>query len=213
MKRKFAVLTVLGALIALAVPVISMASMYPAGHKFEITGDINGPKFTTSLGSCSLGKITGTIPAAPKNEEGGQFSISTPTAGTCSTGASITVGGAWTFGGDGYFATVVGTSEPVVMRFTSLPGCKLTSGGLALSGLWDNGTTTPKLLKSGFHADSASSGGLTWANDGGSCALAGKTEAYFWESATGTPTAGYGRMQTVTDLTSPTTPIIVGNNK
>jgi hypothetical protein len=213
MKRNLTLLTILGALIALAVPASSMASIYPAGHKFEIAGNVNGPKFTTSLGACSLGKITGTIPAAPKNEEGGLFSITTPTVGTCSGGASLTVGGSWKFGAEGYLVTITGTTEPVVLRFASLPGCKLTSSALVLTSLWSNGTTTPTLLKSGFHAHSASAGGLTWANDGASCALAGKTEAYSWESATGIPGAGYGQSQTVTDLTSPTTPIIVGNNK
>jgi hypothetical protein len=204
MKRNLTLLTILGALIALAVPASSMASMYPAAHKFEITGDANGPKLTTSLGSCSIAKITGTIPSAPKNEELGSFTIPTPTAGTCSTGASMTLGSNWQFNAQGYFAIIIGAgSEGVVMRFASLPGCKL-SGQVLFTGIWSNGITTPTLLKSGFHAHSRA-GTLTWANDSGSCALAGKTETLNAESG--------GASETVTDLTSPTTPVLIGNNK
>jgi hypothetical protein len=206
MKRNLTLLTILGALIALAVPASSMASMYPAGHKFEITGNANGPKITTSLGSCPITKITGTIPAAPKNEELGTFAISTPTVGTCSSGASLTLSGTWQMSAVGYVPLFysTGTSEAGVMRFSSLPGCKLVSGSLFLSSTWSNGTTTPTLLKSGFYAHSEPL--FTWANDGGSCALAGTKENVKWESAS-------GQSQVVTDLTSPTTPIIIGNDK
>jgi hypothetical protein len=206
MKRNLTLLTILGALIALAVPASSMASMYPAGHKFEIAGNAYGPKLTTSLGSCPITKITGTIPAAPKNEELGSFPASV-TAGTCTTGTTITLASEWNVSPTGYSVFLVRiASEPIVMRFSSLPGCKL-AGGTALGGIWSNGTTAPTLLKSGFHAHGGTP--LTWANDGGSCALAGKTEEVSWESATGVA----GQSQMVTDLTSPTTPIIVGNNK
>jgi hypothetical protein len=207
MKRKFAVLTVLGALIALAVPASSMASMYPAGHKFEIAGTASGPKLTTSLGSCLISKITGTIPAAPANEEG--HAATSLTAGTCSAGTSITLASeGWDLYTVGYIATLISsTPEPVVMRFSSLPGCKLIRpGSMIMSALWSNGTTAPTLLKSGFHAAGAMST-LTWANDGGSCGLAGKTESATFEAG------GLTTYSTVSDLTSPTTPVIVGNNK
>jgi len=205
MKRKFAVLTVLGALIALAVPASSMASIYPAGHKFEITGDANGPKLTTSLGNCKISKITGTIPSAPKNEELFPFTITTPTVGTCSAGASLTLSGTWSMSAHGYTPLVYGSgADSAVLRFTSLPGCKLASSSPTLLGTWSNGTTTPTLLKSGFYAHSEPT--FTWATDGGSCALAGSKETVKWESGT-------TQSQAVTDLTSPTTPIIIGNDK
>ena len=205
MKRKFAVLTVLGALIALAVPASSMASIYPAGHKFEITANASGPKLATSLGSCPISKITGTIPAAPKNEELAPFAITTPTVGTCTAGTSLTLSGTWQMSAHGYNPVVYSSSaESAVLRFTSLPGCKLYSGTPTLVGTWSNGTTTPTLLKSGFYAHSEPL--FTWANDGGSCALAGTKENVKWESAS-------GQSQAVTDLTSPTTPIIIGNDK
>jgi hypothetical protein len=205
MKRKFAVLTVLGALLALAVPASSMASIYPAGHKFEITGDANGPKLATSLGNCKISKITGTIPAAPKNEELAPFAITTPTVGTCSAGASLTLSGTWQMSAHGYTPLIYSTSaESAILRFTSLPGCKLYNSTPTLVGTWSNGTTTPTLLKSGFYPHSIPL--FTWANDGGSCALAGTKENVNWET-------GSTGSQVVTDLTSPTTPIIVGNDK
>jgi hypothetical protein len=205
MKRNLTLLTILGALIALALPASSMASIYPAGHKFEITGDANGPKLTTSLGSCPITKITGTIPAAPKNEETGTFAISTPTVGTCSAGASLTLSGTWQMSAVGYYPLLVSSgTELAVMRFTSLPGCKLSTNGMILSSTWSNGTTTPTLLKSGYYPNAERP--FTWANDGGSCALAGTQETVHWGNTA-------GRSQTVTDLTSPTTPIIIGNDK
>lgn len=207
MKRKFAVLTTLGALIAFAIPASSMASMYPAGHNFEITGNSSGPKISTSLGNCLITKITGQIPAAPKNEESGNI-VPVLTAGTCSPGTSMTLGSSWTFGAYGYLAGLGSGPEGIVLRFTSLPGCKLTnSGAIGLFGIWSNGTTTPTLLKSGFHPHNKQT--LTWFNDGGSCALAGKSETIDWEAGNTYPS----NSMTVTDLTSPTTPIIVGNNK
>ena len=93
----------------------------------------------------------------------------------------------------------------VTMRFTSLPGCKL-SGVTALAGVWSNGTTVGA-LQSGFHADHG--GQLTWSNDAGTCALAGKQEAYEWESAVTSATARNATSNTVVDLTSPGTPTIV----
>jgi hypothetical protein len=211
MKRRFAVLTVLGALLALAVPASSMAAMYPAGHKFEIVGASTGPKFTTSLGSCPISKITVEIPAAPENETGrGPASL---TMGACTSGTSVTVSSGWKFGnpGDTFLPTLTppsGSTEALVMRFSSLPGCKLAGAPLVM-GVWSNGVTTPKLMKSGFHAHAG--GFLKWANDGGTCALAGEQESVVFEDQTiGVKFPG---VSTVNNLTSPTTPIIAGPKK
>src|SRR6185295_15933202 len=112
MKRKFAVLTVLGALVTLAIPASSMGSMYPAGHQFEITGGANGPRLATSLGSCSVTKITGTIPAAPANATSEPFAIPAPTAGACTAGTSLTLSGAWKFASAGYRVNTVPFNNP-----------------------------------------------------------------------------------------------------
>lgn len=209
MKHKFALLTIVGALLALAAPASSMGSMYPAGAKFEIVGNSAGPKLSTSLGSCSLSKITGQIPAAPANVTPAVFAIPTPTVGACSAGASLALAGEWRLNHAGYYVTLQSTSaEAITLRFTSLPGCKLT-GAQSLIALWSNGTTTPTLLKSGYHAHRGFS--LKWANDGASCALAGKSEAISFGDDVVSGELGVGVAQTVENLTTPSAPIIVGN--
>jgi hypothetical protein len=92
------------------------------------------------------------------------------------------------------------------MRFSSLPGCKL-AGAPSVLGVWSNGVTTPKLMKSGYHAHGG--GVLKWANDGGTCALAGQQESLTYEGQYGIVPA----VNVVNNLTSPTTPIIVGPRK
>jgi hypothetical protein len=216
MKRRFAVLTVLGALVALAVPASSMAGMSPAGHKFEIAGGTTAPQLTNSLGSCTISKINATIPTAPTNEVAGEWPA-TVTAGTCTSGASITLASNWaikTYTSTGSFLLVLNKGpEAIVMRFSSLPGCKLvTPAGFNFSGVWSNGTTNPTLLKSQFYTVPHSIN-LSWKNDGGSCALAGKTESTAYEPYSPIPGAEPIFASTVTDLTSPTTPVILNNDK
>lgn len=207
MKPKFAVLAVVGALIALAIPATSTASMFPAGHKFEIAGNVLGPKLSTALGSCPLTKITGQIPAAPTNESPGPIPV-TPTFGACTSGTSLTLAGEWTLTATGFNAIVSNyASSAVTFRFSSLPGCKL-SGSAVLVALWSNGSTAPTFLKSGYHAHRGFS--LTWANDGATCALAGSKEAVEYVSEQVNEGSSTGVVAPVTDLTSPTTPIIVG---
>lgn len=211
MQRKFALLA-LGALVALAIPASAMGSMYPAGHSFELAG--NPAKLGTSLGSCPITKVTGTIPAAPTNETATEFAVSTPTVGTCTAGTSMTLGGEWKLivpGGTNTLAGFGGASATVTMKFTSLPGCKLSnSGSTSLLGVWANGATAPLLLKSGYHAHAAQP--LTWSNDGGSCALAGKTETLSWSAEAGATTIA-PLVMTVTDTTSPSSLVIVGAKK
>lgn len=212
MKRKFAVLTVLGALIALAVPASSMGSMYPAGHKFSIAGSA---KLGTSLGSCNVTSVTGTIPAAPANETETSFAVSTPTLSGCTAGTSVTLGGEWKLiqTGTNSMVSLGGPAATLTMRFTSLPGCKLThtTPGMALIGIWSNGATAPALLVSSYHAHMAIA--LTWANDGGSCALAGKTETLGWSSENVSASITTPSSMTVTDTTSPTSVVIAGAKK
>lgn len=195
MKRKMAVLTVLGALVALAVPASSSAVMAPASNQWEIAGGALPPKFGTSLGTCPVSKITGTIPASPKNETETSFPVSV-TVGSCSSGTTATVTGSWLMTTNGYR---INFSVPTLtLKFSSLPGCKL-SGNPFLAGLWLNGVLNKK---SAYYAETAAS--LTWSDDGASCALTGKKEALTWN------TGGTGAYNTVNNLTSPSLPVWVG---
>jgi hypothetical protein len=205
MKQKFALLTIVGALLALAVPAVSSASMFPAGAKFEFGGE-GSPKLATSLGSCGL-KITGQVPAAPANEAASLLlAIPTPTVVGCKGGASVTLTGAWSLTAGGHTVALVAPGsqpEAAVLRFSSLPSCKLV-GTPGFIGIWSNGITTSTLVKSIYHAHATVT--YTWANDGGACALAGSNEPVLWEG--GVPTNGTA---VVNNLTTPTVPILVGS--
>jgi hypothetical protein len=207
MQRKFALL-ILGALLALVVPASAMGAIYPAEHKFEIAATTaeQRPTLGTSLGECQISKIAGTIPKAPGNE--GAFEISVPTVGSCTAGTSLTLSGQWRAITTAYrFNLVASGTETAVLRFSSLPGCKLVAGNVILGGIWSNGTTTPSLLKSGYHAHGTR--GFTWANDGGSCALAGQTEVVSYSEETGFSPSLDAAVAPATDLTSPSTVLIV----
>ena len=193
MKRKMAVLTVLGALVALAVPAASSATMAPAGHQWEIAGGATPPKVGTSLGTCAVTKITGTIPAAPKNETENNFPTAM-TLGSCSSGTTATVAGQTNIVTNGY--RVYFGIQTLTLKFSSLPGCKL-SGTALLSGLWLDGVLSKK---SAYYAENG--GSLTWSDDGASCALTGKKEAIIWSTGT-------GAYNTVNNLTSSSFPVWV----
>ena len=205
MKHKFALLTIVGALLALAVPGISSASIYPAGAKFEIVGTGGqGPKLGSALGTCSLG-ITGQIPKAPENEAAApSFAIATPTTSNCTSGTTVSLSGEWkvTAGGTSGFSFIVfsATPEAIVIRSTTLPGCKLTGSNQLLSGIFSNGITSPKALSSAVHGHFSSS--YTWANDGKACAIAGTKEDITFGN-------GANTVHTVKNLTTPAAPIIV----
>lgn len=211
MQRKFALL-ILGALVALVVPASAMGAMYPAEAKFEIapTGTESKPTLGTALGSCTISKISGTIPKAPANES--PFEVPAPTVGTCTAGTTMAFAGKWVAGmvNNGYgfqLAGGVAGGDGIVIRYSSLPGCKLKVAGGMLTGVWSNGVTSPSLLKSGYHAHSTR--GWTWENDGGSCALAGKTEAVSYSQEFGASPSITGVSSVVNNLTSAGTPIIV----
>lgn len=201
MKQKFALLTIVGALLALAIPAGSSASMYPAGANFEIPA---GPSFTTSLGNCTV-KITGQVPKAPANESASLSIAITPAVGSCTSGMSLGLSGEWKAGVSGSAFTIGAFGNPpdnVVIRSSTLPGCKLTSGAAGYQGLFLNGTTTPKVMQSSFHAH-ANPASFTWANDGATCAIAGSKEVVSWGSGIGA--------NSVKNLTTPATPIIVSS--
>jgi hypothetical protein len=194
MRRKFVLGTVLAAVCALVIPATSgAASMTPAGHAYEIGA---GAKLTTSLGSCSISKITGTTGSGP---------AVTITPGSCASGTSISLSGSWNSGLGSNYTYNIGGGQ-ITMRFSSLPGCKLASTStVILGGTWSNGITSP-FAKSGYHADSFTK--LTWQNDEGSCALAGTQETVSWEDRIAS-NFNLPITNPVTDLTSPTTPIVV----
>jgi hypothetical protein len=225
MKRNLIILTIVGALFALAVPANSMAAkfgVFPAGHKFEIKGStVGGPSGVPYLqgpmaGTCQFTKITGTVPSAPNNEAtvviGGEvvMPIAQPTL-TCFSGLSATVAGEWSM--RALPGSTVKTSIPaggLTLRYTSLPGCKLVSTGTFVLGTWSNGISSPIPSHSGYSALAFGGGfGLNfkWQKDGTStCALEGSTEELSYNSVGGP--VGYGTAP-VTDLTNPTENIIV----
>lgn len=176
--------------------------MFPASAKFEVGSGGGAPTLGTSLGSCVI-KIAGQVPSAPANEAALVSFALTPTTSSCSSGASITFNGEWKLGASNYtflLGAVGSPSNAVEFRSTTLPNCKL-SGYFSLGGLYHNGTTSPKSLKSGMQPITSSS--LTWANDGGTCAIAGTKETLAYGS-------GFG-IWTVNNLTTPATPIIVSS--
>jgi hypothetical protein len=118
----------------------------------------------------------------------------------------LSLTGQWRITAATYLVGLYPAAEGITMRFASLPGCKLTNPSAVLMfGSWDNGLTSPA-MKSGYHAEGGTN--LTWANDGGSCALSGKQEYVAYEDVQhGTFTTPATNL--VTDLTSPTTPILV----
>lgn len=205
MQRKFALL-ILGALVALVIPASASAAIFPAEHKFEIAPSTgSAPLIGTSLGTCQLTKISGEIPKAPANESA--FLVPAPTFGSCTTGTTISVAGAWHATAGSYQFNLLGSgfetsTDAIAMRFSSLPGCKLASTATVISGVWSNGLTGPT-LKSGYHGHSAR--GFTWANDGGSCALNGQKELVSFKS----PSSEIALVNSVTDLTNASTPIII----
>jgi hypothetical protein len=192
-KRKFALLTVLGALLALAIPASSFGAFSPAGYKFEIPGTRNNsPTLGTSLGSCAT-NITGQIPGT-ETPEGFPVVLA---AGTCNSGTTLAFNGEWRMSAVGtQVVKIWSTSGGLTMKFSSLPGCKLTGTAATLYGEW---------LTNQFLADGGTQ--LTWAAEGGSCALAGTHE---WVDFRSLVTAGTTRVPDpsfVTDLTNPNIPI------
>jgi hypothetical protein len=213
MKRKFAILTALGAILALSVPASSLAvTMSPAGAKFEIYGAI---KVESSLGYCEISKITGQVPNAPANS--GSEKVAMPvalTVGSCSAGTTVALGG---FQGIArsqarFFVdpSTPGT-ETVIMRFSSLPGCKLVSTAGLSVGLWSNGVSGAAAMESLVHYDTGVTS--TWKNDGATCALAGQNEyVYSWsgggKAGGGPRSASFAGTK---NLTTPGSPILITN--
>jgi hypothetical protein len=101
----------------------------------------------------------------------------------------------------GYVVSLYGVSsglDAIVMRFSSLPGCKL-QGNASLTATWSNGFQEIS-MKSGYRPIGTPI--LTWADDGQSCALTGTKEKIAYET---TAVAG---SNTVKNLGSTAIPIL-----
>jgi hypothetical protein len=206
MKRSLLLLATVAAAIGLMAPAAASAAssgLYPSAHKFEASGG-SGVQIKGSLaGSCTLTKFTGQVPTAPANvvaEGAVSAPLSAPTA-TCSGGPSITVAGTeWKLnaGGGLYSAALRYPANGITLRYPSLPGCKLTNASPTITaGHWFNGYPSPVLSRSAWELDGLYLG--TWANDGATCAIAGKAENL---TVTGS--------LAITDTTVPTTYIGLG---
>lgn len=205
MKRNFTLLTILGALLAMAVPASALSApaviMGPSGHKFEIGSTL--PQVTSSLaGYCTLAPMTGTVPANP-GVAPLSVPISTPsTTASCNGGETVSFNGSWALAA--YSPSKVNLAVPVggvTVRYSSLPGCKLTStatGTNQIPGFWSNGTNFSSYTASAYHIH----GGLpaVWSNDGTTCATAGKTDFVYIRDL---PASLGASSSTITNTTMP----------
>jgi hypothetical protein len=209
MRKKFTAFALVAALGALLVPATSMAVMSPLGHEFEIAGGPSGPKIVTPGGSCTIGSIKGKIPTVTSQTN--TFEIPAPTVGSCTSGMTATFVGPWRFVNNGYMNWIGIPAGGITFRFAASPTCKVTnSSGVVLTGLWSNGVGTA--MKSQYHGQGSIS--LVAANNsvGTVCATAGKQETYPYEdTVANVPVPGplNPALHPVTDLTSPSTPILI----
>lgn len=183
MKRKFAILIAMAAMAAMALPASSMAlSVQPPGQAFEIKGT-GMPLISSSLpGSCTLTKIAGTVPSSPANEATiVGVPITTPTV-SCTSGVTMS------FVGSGFQLRFSGQSRAdvffpggsYVLRYSSLPGCKLESSGGIGGGLWMNGSAPPQFSRPGWHGDGSMV--AYWKNDGATCAMSPQSDTVTFRS-------------------------------
>jgi hypothetical protein len=208
MKRMFAVLTIVGVLVALAVPASSMAAvaMTPPHTEFVIQGESTSSRPTnkTSLGSCTIQQIRSITPSVENQKN--PVMPATVTPGTCSSGTSISFSGNWTLKPLSMTSMALGDEfGGLTMRFASLPGCKLISvqGYETLTGVWTN---RKQSLYSTYAGDPNTRVMLYWTNDSpGTCAKAGKRETSAVYESSGTPgyslvegsAPGFGPVRTV----------------
>jgi hypothetical protein len=179
MKRNLTLLTVVGALVALAVPAAASATIKvtPAGHSFEMSGETMPSISGTSLpGTCTITKLAGTVPAAPKNEGASEvlLPLSTPT-GTCTAGTTVafSIANVWALRVKTRGVVSLDIAG-IALRYSSLPGCRLDAVSLSSpTGIWSNGIGG---VNSAYHADGTIP--AVWGNDGAAtCSIKGKAES------------------------------------
>ncbi|MCX5010394.1 hypothetical protein OG765_05270 [Streptomyces sp. NBC_00555] len=140
---------------AAPLPVAGSTTVTPAGHAFKAT--LSG-KATLKAGSvtvtCTVSVATGTVPAAPGNQNAaGPVSspISAPTYSSCTSSMpgvtpTVTTSGAWTVSmqnGSPITATMTVPVGGLVVKTTGLASCTVTAAPTAaanVGGSWANGT-------------------------------------------------------------------------
>src|SRR3982751_4295547 len=148
----------------------------PAGEKFEISGETM-PSITGSLpGTCTLTKIAGTVPAVPKNEGATEvvLPLSAPPTISCGAGVSMEFQpSTYNLRAQTRFQVYMELGG-VIVRYTSLPGCRLVVTSALAKGIWSNGMGNENVFPA-YHADDVVN--ALWQNDGMSaCSMAGKTD-------------------------------------
>lgn len=139
---------------AAPLPVAGPTTVTPAGHAFKAT--LSG-KATLKAGSvtvtCTVSVATGTVPAAPGNQNAaGPVSspISAPTYSSCTASIpgvtpTVTTSGAWTVSmqhGSPITATMTVPAGGLVVKTTGLASCTVTTAPTAaadVGGTWTNG--------------------------------------------------------------------------
>ncbi len=139
---------------AAPLPVAGSTTVTPAGHAFKAT--LSG-KATLKAGSvtvtCNVSVATGTVPAAPGNQNAaGPVSspISAPTYSSCTSSIpgvtpTVTTSGAWTVSmqhGSPITATMTVPVGGLVVKTTGLASCTVTTAPTAaanVGGAWTNG--------------------------------------------------------------------------
>ncbi|UUU38755.1 MULTISPECIES: hypothetical protein [unclassified Streptomyces] len=139
---------------AAPLPVAGSTTVTPAGHAFKAT--LSG-KATLKAGSvtvtCTVSVATGTVPAAPGNQNAaGPVSapISAPTYSSCTSSMwgvtpTVTTSGAWTVSmqdGSPITATMTVPVGGLVVKTTGLASCTVTAAPTAaadVGGSWANG--------------------------------------------------------------------------
>ncbi|MFD4243469.1 hypothetical protein ACFWP3_18015 [Streptomyces sp. NPDC058525] len=139
---------------AAPLPVAGSTTVTPAGHAFKAT--LSG-KATLKAGSvtvtCNVSVATGTVPAAPGNQNpAGPVSspISAPTYSSCTSSIpgvtpTVTTSGAWTVSmqhGSPITATMTVPVGGLVVKTTGLASCTVTTAPTAaanVAGTWTNG--------------------------------------------------------------------------
>lgn len=139
---------------AAPLPVAGSTTVTPAGHAFKAT--LSG-KATLKAGSvtvtCNVSVATGTVPAAPGNQNAaGPVSspISAPTYSSCTASMpgvtpTVTTSGAWTVSmqhGSPITATMTVPVGGLVVKTTGLASCTVTTAPTAaadVGGTWANG--------------------------------------------------------------------------
>jgi hypothetical protein len=191
MKRTLALLSIVGTLIALAVPASSFGAveMWPSNVEFYMYGPSNSspPTIKTAYGSCPITYIKSKTPQLGGKYPSMPATLIAPNS-TCSSGTSISFSGKWTL--KPYSMTSMVLSDEahgLTMRFASVPGCKLVTASIPTTVLWGRWTNGSGSGSTNYRAEEREIY-LTWENDSPStCSKAGTREYSGVYQSPGTP--------------------------